>query len=109
MRRMTVIFPIVLMCLLGCAGCKTKSKGVTIAQDGHLKVGSMAVSENGEVSGGWGPGIVVLFRTTGKVPNGKSGNSGTAYVITEKDELREIGKFDQSKSDEELVKEFLSY
>ncbi len=109
MRRMTIILAIVLICLFACAGCKTKSKGVTIAQDGHLKVGSMSVGENGEVSGGWGPGIVVLFRTTGKVPNGKSGNAGTAYVITEKDELREIGKFDQSKSDEELVKEWVSY
>ena len=106
---MTVIFPIILTCLLVCAGCKTKSKGVTIAQDGYLKVGSMTVGKNGEISGGWGPGIVVLFRTTGKVPNGKSGNAGTAYVITEKDELREIGKFDQSKSDEELVNEFMSY
>ncbi len=98
------ILAVLAICLAGC-GNKRHVKGMMIYNDGRITPGSLKIDSDGTIPLPDSPGVVILFRTDGKTPNGEAGKAGEVYQVDDNRKLVKIGTFDSGKSDDQLINE----
>ena len=112
MKRKTGIAGMVLLCVLTAACGSKKGDAVMIVKEGGntMMIGRQTweTDASGKLAPKvWIPGNVVIFRVDYAV-RGQAGKAGHAYQIQKDLSLKEIGKVDLNKNDDQLSEQFLA-
>jgi hypothetical protein len=104
------IFVLLLMTQMGCR--RVKGDTMVIVYFGSSTVRGQVTFQLNPGTGKmepdlWQPGILYFFRVGREVNLYNRGDPGIIYRVNKKRMLKKVGEFDESKSDEELVKQYL--
>ena len=110
MKKLVSVFIISLIFLSSCSHQNPKADTVIIIENGlSYSYGKVKVSFYGDIINQWDPGNIFIIRDTTEVDFTKfKVKAGAAYIVMKGMKLKYLTDIDLSKSNEELLEEFLN-